>query len=105
MSNQSRATSIRQKGALRAHGLYGARQTLRAREAFLAGFLMEADPSGELPEGDRKRRAGYLLRAYMVGLALRRHAPTLLDDNKNAAHPVGGAPEVAGASSRPSTRA
>jgi len=103
VSKTSRLSSLRRKGALRAHGLHGAVQTLRARHAFLARFLIEVDPNGELPQSERKRRARYLLRAYMIGLALRRHADRSLDKTKNAARVRGGASEVPDDGGHPST--
>jgi hypothetical protein len=44
--------------------------TAPGRDAFLAGFEKRVDPLGELPEGERRRRAESARRAHMQRLAL-----------------------------------
>jgi hypothetical protein len=46
-------------------------RTRPAREAFLNRFEREVDPNGELPPGERRRRAEHAKRAYMLRLAKR----------------------------------
>jgi hypothetical protein len=49
----------------------GKTNTRPGTESFLARFLREVDPHGELPEAERTRRAELALRQYMCRLALR----------------------------------
>ena len=57
-------------GAFTLHSRYDGRVlTQAARDKFLARFIDEVDPLGELPEHERLRRADYAKRAYFVGLA------------------------------------
>jgi hypothetical protein len=64
----------RLRARLAAYSLHGhvdgREHTAPARAAFLDQFLHEADPDGILPEEERRRRAGNLLKAYMCRLAL-----------------------------------
>ena len=54
------------------HSRYDSRElTAPARAAFDQKFLDQVDPSGLLPEGERKRRAAHLRRAYFQKLALK----------------------------------
>lgn len=48
-----------------------ARPTKSARDAFLARFEREVDPSGGLPPDERRRRAEHAKRTYMLRLAKR----------------------------------
>ena len=99
----SRSSSIRRLGALRSHGLHGAREnTSRARAAFLARFEAEADPGHELPEDERRQRGAFLMRAYFVRLALKRHSRRSAGKT-NAARSVGGVQEVGDDGTGPST--
>lgn len=44
--------------------------TSSARRAFLARFLVEVDPRGELTEAERERRAEFARRAHFARLAM-----------------------------------
>jgi hypothetical protein len=48
-----------------------AARTRPAREAFLKRFEKEVDPDGTLPPEERRQRAEYAKRAYMLQLAKR----------------------------------
>ena len=59
-------------GGLSRAALYDGRiVTASARRAFLDRFLREVDPTGELPQAERERRAEAARRAHMSRLALR----------------------------------
>lgn len=59
-------------GALILHATHDPRETTsKARATFLKGFLQEADPSGDLPQDERLRRAEYLRRAHFARMAYR----------------------------------
>jgi hypothetical protein len=64
----------RLRAQIAAHSLHAQRDsrelTRPAREAFLARFIAEVDPTGELPEAERLRRARHALAAHMRRLAL-----------------------------------
>ena len=68
-------SALRLRNSIAAHILhsrYDSRElTAPARAAFDQKFLDQVDPSGLLPEGERKRRAAHLRRAYFQKLALR----------------------------------
>ncbi len=46
-----------------------AARTKPGRDAFIDKFEREVDPDGILPEAERRERAAYARRAYMIGLA------------------------------------
>ncbi len=57
-------------GAHRLHALHDSRElTAPARAAFLARFEREVDPSGVLPEEERRRRADHARKAHFSQLA------------------------------------
>jgi hypothetical protein len=59
-------------GAYSLHAQYDSRQlTAPAREAFLARFAQEVDPTGILSPEERERRAEFARKAYFTRLALR----------------------------------
>lgn len=59
-------------GAYRLHAVHDPKKTTRkAREAFAARFERQVDPQGELPPGERARRAEAARRAYFTELAMR----------------------------------
>ena len=61
---------IARQGAHALHAKYDSRElTQPARDKFLARFVDEVDPSGELPESERLRRAEHARKAYMTSLA------------------------------------
>jgi len=65
-------TAIGRIGAYTLHSTHDSRElTLPARSAFLNRFEVRVDPTGELPEAERKRRARLALRAHMSRLALK----------------------------------
>jgi hypothetical protein len=66
-SNTARAAALRRWA--KADGRKG---TQAARNAFLRRFEAEADPDGDLPAAERRKRAGRLLRAHMADLAAKR---------------------------------
>jgi len=47
--------------------------TAKATQAFLDRFERQVDPDGVLPPAERAKRATSARRAYMAGLALKRH--------------------------------
>ena len=54
------------------HSKYDSRElTAPARKAFLQRFEDEVDPTGELPEAERIRRAEHARKAYFTRLALK----------------------------------
>lgn len=72
MSPEERSLRAR----LAAHALHArvrdpSAYTQPARDKFLERFEHEADPSGSLPEEERKRRALHARKAYMLKLALK----------------------------------
>ena len=61
-----------QLGAHALHARYDAKETTRkARETFLAKFLLEVDPEGRLPLPERQRRALHARKAHMMRLTLK----------------------------------
>ena len=57
-------------GAHRLHALYDSKElTKPARAAFLARFEREVDPTGKLPEEERRRRAEHARKAHFSRLA------------------------------------
>ena len=57
-------------GAHRLHALYDSKQlTAPARAAFLAKFEREVDPTGALPEEERRRRAEHARKGHFARLA------------------------------------
>ncbi|MDP9364133.1 MAG: hypothetical protein M3Q10_07900 [Chloroflexota bacterium] len=57
-------------GAHRLHALYDSKElTAPARAAFLARFEREVDPTGSLPEEERRRRAEHARKAHFSRLA------------------------------------
>ena len=57
-------------GAHRLHALHDSRElTAPARAAFLAKFEREVDPTGTLPEEERRRRADHARKAHFARLA------------------------------------
>lgn len=61
---------LARQGAYTLHSRYDSRElTKNARAKFLDGFLDEVDPSRELSEPERLRRAEYARKAYFTKLA------------------------------------
>lgn len=58
-------------GLTRAARYDGREVTRAARRGFIARFEDEVDPDGQLPPGERQRRARAAMRAHMARLALR----------------------------------
>jgi hypothetical protein len=58
-------------GLTRAARYDGREVTGAARRGFMARFEDEVDPDGQLPQGERQRRAQAAMRAHMARLALR----------------------------------
>lgn len=76
MSKESPTPTLtRLRARIGAHAMHARHDpqeiTANARRAFLDRFLQEADPTGELPQQERERRAGHLRAAYFGRLALR----------------------------------
>ena len=67
-----RASLLGRIGAHALHSRYDSRDlTAPARAAFLAKFLEQVDPHGDLPEAERLRRAEHARKEHFARLALR----------------------------------